>query len=430
MTSSDYRKLSALLSAMKDGAREAFADVYAMYEKKVYFLCCKILKSKGDAKKLTIDIFNYAYLQLLNFDDAAGFEKWLYSVVFSKCRHFLTENRPEVFGDYTDTDSPDGEQVDIMLVQDADEMMNYPDGIDVSVDMMNTVDSILTELPHKLRTAVLLYFFCGFDCDEIAKIEQISYACVKNRLFKARIRLGTEEHKFTEIGYAVEGMVIFFPDVLSVMASSIVVPGEMAAGVTARTGVNCMMQTRKEKPVVPEEAPKPAVSDTQNTVVIRTPVQQKPANTGVSQPTKYGTQPPKKAEPHQEMSPAVKVFMAIVALLVIIGGTIAVTLVIQGNKSSDSLTGEVENFDNNIVPTTIEITTKNDSAAETTAAETTTEATTVTTTEATTVATTEATTEATTQAPVTTTAETTVSPVVPDEGAENQGDAGAENGEE
>ena len=57
MTSSDYRKLSALLSAMKDGAREAFADVYAMYEKKVYFLCCKILKSKGDAKKLTIDIF-------------------------------------------------------------------------------------------------------------------------------------------------------------------------------------------------------------------------------------------------------------------------------------------------------------------------------------------------------------------------------------
>ena len=43
MTSSDYRKLSALLSAMKDGAREAFAEVYSMYEKKVYFLCCKIL---------------------------------------------------------------------------------------------------------------------------------------------------------------------------------------------------------------------------------------------------------------------------------------------------------------------------------------------------------------------------------------------------
>ena len=425
MTSSDYRKLSALLSAMKDGAREAFADVYSMYEKKVYFLCCKILKSKSDAKKLTIDIFNYAYLPLLNFDDAAGFEKWLYSVVFSKCRHFLTENRPEVFGDYTDTDSPDGEQVDIMLVQDADEMMKYPEGIDVSVDMMNTVDSILSELPHKLRVAVLLYFFCGFDCDEIAKIEQISYVSVKNRLFKARIRLGTEEHKFSEIGYDVEGMVIFFPDVLSVMASSIVVPGEMAAGVTARTGVNCMVQTRTEKPVVPQEPPKPAVSDTQNTVVIRTPVQPKPVNSGVSQPTKYGTQPPKKAEPQQEMSPAVKVFMAIVALLVIIGGTIAVTLVIQGNKSA----GEVENFDNNIVPTTIEITTKNDTTG-TTAAETTTEATTVTTTEATTVATTVATTEATTQAPVTTTAETTASPVVPDEGAENQEDAAAENAEE
>lgn len=425
MTSSDYRKLSALLSAMKDGAREAFADVYSMYEKKVYFLCCKILKSKSDAKKLTIDVFNYAYLQFLNFDDAAGFEKWLYSVVFSKCGHFLAENRPEVYEDYTDTDSPDGEQVDIMLVQDADEMMNYPDGIDVSVDMMNTVDSILSELPHKLRVAALLYFFCGFDFDEIAKIEQISYDAVRNRLYKARIRLGTEEHKFSEIGYNVEGMVIFFPAVLAVMASSIVVPGEMAAGVTARTGINCMKQTRTDKPAVPEK-PKPAVSDTQNTMVISTPVQPKPVGNGVSQPTKYGTEPVQRPQAAQGMSPAVKALMALVALLVIIGGTIAVTLAIQGNKS----TGDVENFENNDVPTTIEITTKNSVTVETTTAKITTQATTEATTQETTETTTQETTEATTQAPVETTAETTVSPDVPDEGAEDPENAQDVNGEE
>ena len=86
MTSSDYRKLSMLLSNMKNGSRESFSEIYAMYEIKDYFLCCKILKSKSDAKKMTVEIFDYAYLQLANFDNAAGFERWLYTTIFSRCR--------------------------------------------------------------------------------------------------------------------------------------------------------------------------------------------------------------------------------------------------------------------------------------------------------------------------------------------------------
>ena len=38
MTSSDYRKLSALLAEIKGGTRNSFASVFKMYEKKVYFL--------------------------------------------------------------------------------------------------------------------------------------------------------------------------------------------------------------------------------------------------------------------------------------------------------------------------------------------------------------------------------------------------------
>lgn len=392
MTSSEYRKLSKFLADIKIGVRGAFAGIYSMYEKKVYFLCCKILKSKNDAKKLTEDIFDYTYLQISNIGDAAGFEKWLYSTVFSKCRHFLLDNRPEVFGDYTDSDSSDGENVDILLVQDADEMMNHPDGIRVTVDMMQTVDSILSDLPQKVRNAALLHYFCGFDGDEIASVEQISYAAYRNRLYKARIRLGTEEHKYTEIGYNVSGFVTFLPDVLTTMAESIVIPGEIAAGVTSRTGINCMAESKRTSV---------SVSPTQNTTVIPA---QKPKNNNY-QTTAYAVRQAPSKPANQDVSPVVKVITAIVAILIIIGGTVAVTLAIQKSKEAKTDVGAVENFENNVVPTTIEIVTRAPVSDETTT-EITTETTTVETTEATTVETTaETTTQETTES---TTEETTV----------------------
>lgn len=389
MTSAEYRKLSMLLSNIKNGSRESFSDIYSMYEKKVYFLCCKILKSKSDAKKMTIDVFDYAYMQTANFSNAATFEKWLYNTVFSKCRRFIIDNRPEVLGDYIDSDSPDGEQVDILLVEDADDMMNYTDGIDVTVDIMQTADSILSELPQKLRNVTLLHYFCGFEGEEIASIEQISYAAYKNRLYKARVRLKTEEHKYAEIGYDVTGMVTFFADVLSTMAESIVIPSDIASSVTARTGINCM----KNISTVSDD-----FSDTQATAFVNVP-NQKSSNYHA---TEYGVAAPVKKSFGQDMSPAVKVIMAIVAILIIIGGTVAVVLAVQSHNKSKNEPGIIAEYDNTEESTTLDITTKETTTEETTteettAEETTTEAVTETTTEPTTHTTTETTTMPTTE---------------------------------
>lgn len=419
MTSSEFRKLSMLLSNIKNGSRQSFGEIYAMYEKKVYFLCCKILKSKSEAKNMTVEIFDHTYLQLANFNNAANFEKWLYNTLFGKCRRYLIDNRPEVFGDYIDSDSPDGEQVDILLAQDADEMMNYPDGIDISVDMMQTVDSILSELPHKMRNVVLLHYFCGFDGDEIAAIEQISFPAFKNRLYKARIRLATEEHKYTEIGYDVKGIVTFLPDVLTTMADSIVIPTDIASAVTSRTGVNCLAVNKNT------DNENTVVSDTQQTAYINLPQTQKSSNYHT---TNYATAVQPKKSVGQDISPAVKVIMAIVAILIIIGGTVAVVLGVQQHNKVKSEQGSVISNDNTLPNTTIEITTKPHTTEQ--ATETTTEITTETTTETTTQETTaETTTQETTQ-PVTTEPETTtVSPEpnggndIPafDEGIQNEG---------
>lgn len=395
MTSDEYRKLSILLSGIKNGARDAFADIFEMYENKVYFLCCKLLKSKSEAKKMTIEIFDLAYIQLPNIPNAATFEKWLYKTVFSQCRHFLIDNCPEVFDDYTDSDSSEGEKADILLAQDYDDMLNYPDGIDISVDMMQTADSILSEMPQKLRNTAILHYFCGFEEQEIAQTEQISLSAYKNRLYKARIRLKTEEHKYCGMDYDVEGMVTFFADVLSTMSDSIVIPPDIASGVTARTGVNCIKNINNSNDISNQDtAPLPRTVETKRNNNYK--------------PSQYATMSPPVPQQKQGMSPAVKVLMAIVAILFIIGGTVAAVLAIQRHTAkndtettTDSVSTTVETTEEITTQeiTTEEITTEEETTTEesTTEAETTTEeATTVTTTEATTASATETTTEETT----------------------------------
>lgn len=382
MTSSEYRKLSLLLTDIKNGSREAFAQIYLMYEKKVYFLFCKLLKSKSLAKQMTIEFFAYIYLQAATYGNADTFEKWLYATLFSKCRRYLTDNQPEVFGDYTDTDSLAGDGIDAILSRDSDEMIKFPDGIDISVDMMQTVDSILSEIPLKLRIAVLQYYFCGFEFQEMAASEHISLMAVKNRLYKAHIRLETEEHKYSEIGYDCDGIVIFMPDVLSTMADSIVIPSDIASGVTSRTGVNCLTK---------------ANTDGSETAYINLPQTKKSGNYVT---TKYARPaPPPEKSVFDNMTPTVKVLTAIVALLVIIGGTVAVVLAVQNNNRQNN----PENTTLGTVTTTLQ-------SVVTTLPETTTEPETTTVPETTTEAETTTVPETTTQPETTTKPETTTVP--------------------
>lgn len=385
MNSSEYRKLSLLLSDIKNGSRESFAGIFSMYEKKVYFLFCKLLKSKSLAKQMTIDFFSHVYLQSSAPVSADAYEKWMYATLFARCRRYITDNQPEAFGDYTDTDSVAGNNIDSILVRDSDEMIKFPDGIDISVDMMQTVDSILSEIPLKLRIIILLYYFCGFEFQEMATCEHISLMAVKNRLYKAHIRLETEEHKYCEIGYECGGMVVFMPDILSTMADSIVIPADIASGVTARTGINCL-----NKNITDDED----ISGS-DTSYINLP-QNKPGGNYVT--TKYARPaPPPEKSFFENMTPTVKVLTALVALLVIIAGTVAAVLAIQGKKPDKP---------DNTVPD-IGITTQ--VTTETTVHETTTEPETTTVAETTTEPETTTVPETTTQ-PETTTAETTTVP--------------------
>ena len=353
MTSQDFRKLSVLLESIGNGSRDSFAQIYRMYEKKAYFLFCKLVGNKAEASKLTIDLFDCIYLQISNFSDPTEFEKWLYITLFSKAKKSAAVFGNENDEEFIDAETEEALEIDELLIQDSEEMLSYPDGINISVDMMKTTDRVISQLPFKLRIAVLGYYFCGFDAGDISAIEQITEKEVKNRLFKARLRMKTEEHKFTELGYDCAGLVVFLPDVLSIMAQNIVMAANIASGVTGRTGIPCTEGNRRV-----------------STAVSRQTAQIPGKN---SRPTAYAVAEPSKQKPLENLSPAIKVMMGIVATLIIVGATVAVVFAVQGAKKNTE--GSVGDLPDTEVQTTMEFTWKEATTQQetTTVPETTTE---------------------------------------------------------
>ena len=133
--------------------------------------------------------------------------------------------------------------------------------------------------------------------------------------------------------------------------------------------------------------------------------------------TKYARPaPPPEKSFFESMSPTVKVLTAIVALLIIIGGTVAVVLAIQGNNRQNDNDGTVADIGNTtMVQTTIQETTTEPET--TTVPETTTEP------ETTTVP------ETTTQPETTTVPETTTQPVTTTKPETTTADTGNNNDE-
>ena len=100
MVSSEYKKITEYLSRMGRGDFSAFGDIYTMYEKRVYFLCCKITGKKRESEDLTRETFIYVYNNIGSISNPTVFDKWLYVAASNRCKIFLKRADPEKYSSY------------------------------------------------------------------------------------------------------------------------------------------------------------------------------------------------------------------------------------------------------------------------------------------------------------------------------------------
>ncbi len=158
---------------MPEPASRTDADFEAFYErnwKYVYRLCFSYLQNEADAEDTAEDIFVKVLKGNFSFRDIAHEKKWLCLCAINLCKDRLksfSRSRVDSLGN-------------TLPEMEAQEEQGHPEVLEA-----------VMALPAKLKDVVLLFYYEGYQTDEIARILNRPPSTVRNQLKDARNRLKT-----------------------------------------------------------------------------------------------------------------------------------------------------------------------------------------------------------------------------------------------
>lgn len=174
-----------LVQRCQSGDVQAFGELIAPYEKKVYNLAYRMSHDAEEAKDLAQEAFVKAYLALSGFRGEASFATWLFRIVTNVCTDALRKRRQhEVISLNRSVETSDGE-----VVRDLPDPQAGPGEALEHIERQEAVERAVRSLPAEYRIVVVLRDIHGYSYEQIASIAGVNIGTVKSRLNRARQRL-------------------------------------------------------------------------------------------------------------------------------------------------------------------------------------------------------------------------------------------------
>ncbi len=177
---------SELISAAANGDVEAFGELIARNEKRIYSFALGMLSNPDDAFDAAQDTFLKAYRSIKLFKGESAFYTWLYSICRNCCYDFIkaqTRNRRHNISLYEYESDDDGSILEIPDNQ------NRPDELYEQRHTREIIMSAIEALPDHHREIIVLRDLNGLSYEEIAAVMHVTVGTVKSRLNRARMRL-------------------------------------------------------------------------------------------------------------------------------------------------------------------------------------------------------------------------------------------------
>jgi RNA polymerase sigma-70 factor (ECF subfamily) len=96
-------KEKILLQRIKEGAQDAFKEIYAHYHEKIYALACHLTKSEIVAEEIVQDVFLKVWIQKETLSEIRDFESWLFILARNHIYTWLKASaRQQMFEALTD----------------------------------------------------------------------------------------------------------------------------------------------------------------------------------------------------------------------------------------------------------------------------------------------------------------------------------------
>jgi RNA polymerase sigma-70 factor (ECF subfamily) len=186
----EHTREAAWVEASRCGDSRAFNHLVLRWERPIFGLAWRMLRSRAEAEEATQEIFLSAYKAMHRFRQGARFSTWLYRIATNHCISRL-RRRPAM------VQVPLAEQVDEDEAVKPVQLQVTPthEADLITADTRREVLAALAELGDEQRLVVELKFYQELTFDGIAEILDIPTSTVKSRFYTA---LGQLKSSLTE----------------------------------------------------------------------------------------------------------------------------------------------------------------------------------------------------------------------------------------
>ncbi|MBN1255949.1 MAG: sigma-70 family RNA polymerase sigma factor [Deltaproteobacteria bacterium] len=159
-----------LIERVQRGEKDAFQDLMAPYQRKIYSLLYGMVWNREDALELTQEVFVKAYRSIRSFRMASSFYTWVYRIAVNLALDFRRRR---------------GKHIEIQ--REVDPPSNRgPDSSLLRKELNEKIRMSMATLPPHQRVALLLREVEGLTYKEIAKVMGCRLGTVMSRLHYAR----------------------------------------------------------------------------------------------------------------------------------------------------------------------------------------------------------------------------------------------------
>jgi RNA polymerase sigma-70 factor (ECF subfamily) len=169
-----------LVQALQAGDESALNKLIRKYQEPLFWFIWRYAGDEETARDLLQETFVRLYFGIRRFKPHAKFATWLYSIAMNLCRDYARskQRRQSYVTESLDAADLHHEVADRGAAADVE-----------SHERLAALEKAIKELPHDLRTALLLFAVEGRSQQECAELLGVSAKAVETRVYRARKRL-------------------------------------------------------------------------------------------------------------------------------------------------------------------------------------------------------------------------------------------------
>jgi RNA polymerase sigma-70 factor (ECF subfamily) len=177
-----------IIQEVLEGDRNAFAHIVRKYEVRVRGLCLTMFANQSLAEDAAQEVFIKVYQALSKFRQDSSFSTWLYRIAVNHCKDILRKLARAKSESWDALLEREGEKIETLFTT--------PPSSAGETDPSELIAKLLSHLPEKSRTILILREIQGLSYQEIAETLKCSLDSVKARLKRAREALTEKARHF------------------------------------------------------------------------------------------------------------------------------------------------------------------------------------------------------------------------------------------